>query len=145
MKKVLIALAALMFAMPTFLPVVCAQDAATIKQNMINRLPAIAALKSKGVIGEDNCGFLAPCPVRLARPTRPSSTPKTPTARSSMKPSPKKPAPLLNSSASNAPNKSPRRPPKASISWTKMAPGPKNNAVFLSADVAVFLSADYAD
>ncbi|NMA47584.1 MAG: YdbL family protein [Lentisphaerae bacterium] len=59
MKKVLIALAVLMFAMPTFLPVVCAQDAATIKQNMINRLPAIAALKSKGVIGEDNCGFLA--------------------------------------------------------------------------------------
>lgn len=59
MKKVLIVLAALMFAMPTFLPVVCAQDAATIKQNMINRLPAIAALKNKGVIGEDNCGFLA--------------------------------------------------------------------------------------
>lgn len=59
MKKVLIVLAALMFAMPTFLPVASAQDAATLKQKMISRLPAIAALKSKGTIGEDNNGYLA--------------------------------------------------------------------------------------
>ena len=59
MKKMLIAFAVLMLALPTFLPVASAQDAATIKQNMINRLPAIAAMKSKGLAGEDNRGYLA--------------------------------------------------------------------------------------
>ncbi|MDD4537726.1 MAG: DUF1318 domain-containing protein [Lentisphaeria bacterium] len=59
MKKMIIALAVLMLALPAFLPVASAQDAATIKQNMINRLPAIAAMKSKGLAGEDNRGYLA--------------------------------------------------------------------------------------
>ena len=59
MKKTLIVFAVLMLALPAFLPVASAQDAATIKQNMINRLPAIAAMKSKGLAGEDNRGYLA--------------------------------------------------------------------------------------
>lgn len=59
MKKMLIVFAVLMLALPAFLPVASAQDAATIKQNMINRLPAIAAMKSKGLAGEDNRGYLA--------------------------------------------------------------------------------------
>lgn len=59
MKKMIIAIAVLMLALPAFLPVASAQDAATIKQNMINRLPAIAAMKSKGLAGEDNRGYLA--------------------------------------------------------------------------------------
>ena len=59
MKKMIIVFAVLMLALPAFLPVASAQDAATIKQNMINRLPAIAAMKSKGLAGEDNRGYLA--------------------------------------------------------------------------------------
>lgn len=59
MKKMIIAIAVLMLAVPTFLPVASAQDAATIKQNMIQRKPAVDALKTKGLVGEDNRGFLA--------------------------------------------------------------------------------------
>jgi len=59
MKKMIIVFAVLMLALPAFLPVASAQDSATIKQNMINRLPAIAAMKSKGLAGEDNRGYLA--------------------------------------------------------------------------------------
>jgi len=59
MKKILMVFAVLMLAVPAFLPVASAQDAATIKQNIIKRLPAIATLKSKGLVGEDNRGYLA--------------------------------------------------------------------------------------
>lgn len=59
MKKMLIVFAVLMLAVPSFLPVASAQDAATIKQNMIKRLPSITELKTKGLIGEDNLGYLA--------------------------------------------------------------------------------------
>lgn len=35
-----------------------AQDAKELKARMLQRIPAIQALKSKGIIGEDNLGYL---------------------------------------------------------------------------------------
>jgi uncharacterized protein YdbL (DUF1318 family) len=59
MNKHIVALLVLFLAFPAFLPIVSAQDGATIKQNMIKRQPAIAALKKQGIVGEDNRGYLA--------------------------------------------------------------------------------------
>ncbi len=50
-KIFVFSLIAAMFAMPAF--------AGSIKERMKQRLPAVIQLKSEGIVGEDNQGFLA--------------------------------------------------------------------------------------
>jgi len=54
MKKLL----SIFFLFALCLPAVRASDAATIKENMIKRLPQVRLLKSKGLIGENHLGYL---------------------------------------------------------------------------------------
>lgn len=58
MKKMLLALCLLYFCCPFFSPALLGNDAQTIKQNMLQRLPRINELKKLGLIGENRQGFL---------------------------------------------------------------------------------------
>jgi len=47
-----------LFVLPAATPGLRAQDLGAVKQRMAQRLPAIDALKERGVVGENNRGFL---------------------------------------------------------------------------------------
>lgn len=58
MKKLLVIIILAMCGMTFYAIQANAADAATIKKNMAARLPQIDALKAKGLIGENNNGYL---------------------------------------------------------------------------------------
>ncbi len=59
MKKISALFILFCLCLPAFVPALQADNAETIKQNMIKRLPRIQELKKQGLIGEDHQGYLA--------------------------------------------------------------------------------------
>lgn len=58
-KRILLGLLAVVVVAGLVLPAgVFAQDINKIKQRMLNRLPKIVKLKEKGIVGENNSGYL---------------------------------------------------------------------------------------
>jgi hypothetical protein len=58
-KRILLGLLAVVVVAGWVLPAgVFAQDINKIKQRMLNRLPKIVKLKEKGIVGENNSGYL---------------------------------------------------------------------------------------
>ncbi|MDD3694393.1 MAG: YdbL family protein [Lentisphaeria bacterium] len=58
MKNILALLCLFAFCLPFYAVELNAQDAQSIKQNMVKRLPRINELKKKGLIGETHKGYL---------------------------------------------------------------------------------------